>query len=696
MSIQPNNAGIDFQNRVAAWIIYKMLMDIELSITFDLNSEYLIEKIAFETNDEIDDLVITTNCNKKLFLQIKRTLNLTVGEKSDFHKAIYQFVNRYIKDSKSDDLYVLVTTTNSSKAIRNELKNLFDSIRLNKFAIEENPLNNKEKEAFRKFKNIVYNIYRNIKNEKMADSQFNNFMEKVLIVILDIEKNQIFEKNVFVAIQSQISNTPPKLLWSLLIKEAAAFSSKRLSVTSLAMKEKWENYLTYESERVDKKDEYTSFLQPKVEIDSIELGRDVILVEQMSQHGDKAIKNLVLAELFRFNDDGTKRQWYEASEYVILADGKLKFKILHRTATTTGMVRYLNDDSNADFLEKYNEIKVVPAIGIEDVENTTIVEIHREHLRRFIDSNVSESLNCVHCGKGISEKCYLVEIDDLYEKSIIGLAHIDCLRAIDRVLGMPDGFVFGGNEYIKKFDFYLWIKSLHKSQGLFGELKSRRNVPPIIPMLWNPQIGKRTNLDYCVKMNLVNEDFNYVYRRGKIERLTKKTAEEYLQTFVDSIAIGKKDNDPLSIDMETRSFGRNSDLLKFNSNMEEIIEIESIEIVKYVEHLGQRYNTINNYYAPLIIIILKKTEEPLIIGDHVVFLSEVLSIKSYIKNWEDAGLCIGEYELDIIATDEKFDNFMWAYNQKNIEGVVDPIFSRQKELVRGMLIEDINKAKEKF
>lgn len=128
MSTQPTNAGIDFQQRISAWIMINMLFDIDLSNSFDIANNTLIEKIAFETNDVIDDLVVTTNTNQKLYYQMKRTVNLSDRNNSDFFKAINQFVKQYIKVENDNTNYVLVTSSNSSSPVTSELKRILESI----------------------------------------------------------------------------------------------------------------------------------------------------------------------------------------------------------------------------------------------------------------------------------------------------------------------------------------------------------------------------------------------------------------------------------------------------------------------------------------------------------------------------------------------------------------------------------------
>lgn len=77
MGTQPTNAGIDFQQRVSGWILFNMVTDMDLANSIDVKENTYIEKVAFETRDIIDDLVVTTKDNEKLFFQMKRTVSLS-------------------------------------------------------------------------------------------------------------------------------------------------------------------------------------------------------------------------------------------------------------------------------------------------------------------------------------------------------------------------------------------------------------------------------------------------------------------------------------------------------------------------------------------------------------------------------------------------------------------------------------------
>ncbi|MEK5476968.1 hypothetical protein NYE70_08420 [Paenibacillus sp. FSL R5-0407] len=688
MSTQPTNAGIDFQQRISAWIMINMLFDIDLSNSFDIANNTLIEKIAFETNDVIDDLVVTTNTNQKLYYQMKRTVNLSDRNNSDFFKAINQFVKQYIKVENDNTNYVLVTSSNSSSPVTSELKRILESIRINPLSFIENPLSQKERNTYDKFKSMVLDIYRENTNLEMTDQKFLSFATKVIITVLDIEEGMPFEKVVLLTLNNNAPNTPPKLLWSYIIKSCINFASNRMSVLKNELKENWKSYISNSNssntdEQIDEElmEEYVNVSFGDLDFS---VGKDVVLVEGNYELGEDAADKLLIMELYRFDDDGTKRVEYQGNQ-IILKNG-LKFNVLHRTATMVGMIRYVEE--NESLLPRSKDVVIFNVKDIENVEGEPFVKIHLEHCKKYVETNKQKFYNCIHCAKGISENSLIVEIDDFYEHSILGLVHKDCLRPVDRVLGEAKSDLFDHFEYLKKFDYNLWIKSLKESQALVGGLIGG-NYPSVIRMAWDPFGGTNEQFKHCIKMNLSNGDFTYLKERGKINRVNKSEAKKIVKDFNQMIEKQKKLDDPLGYTSKKMTFGSYSLLIRTKGDDEDIIECVSAEVDNYIDHLGNLYNTNKNYYAPLLTITQLDVEEHLVIDNRLVFISDPLSLNNFINNWTNANIVLSNYELNIIADDNEFDMLLRGNFRDGIKGVIDPIVDRKGKIVKGILLESI-------
>ena len=77
MGLQATNAGIDFQQRVSAYMMILMEFDMDISLALQVNKSNTIKEINFEDCESIDDLVITLDSGKKIYFQMKRTISLS-------------------------------------------------------------------------------------------------------------------------------------------------------------------------------------------------------------------------------------------------------------------------------------------------------------------------------------------------------------------------------------------------------------------------------------------------------------------------------------------------------------------------------------------------------------------------------------------------------------------------------------------
>ena len=92
MGLQPTNAGIDFQQRVSAYMMILMEFDIDISMALQVNARDTIKALNFEDCECIDDLVITLDSGKRIYFQMKRTISLSDNTDSEFYGVCEQFV----------------------------------------------------------------------------------------------------------------------------------------------------------------------------------------------------------------------------------------------------------------------------------------------------------------------------------------------------------------------------------------------------------------------------------------------------------------------------------------------------------------------------------------------------------------------------------------------------------------------------
>jgi len=128
-------SGMDFQNRVAAWVAVHVLAEKDAGATFGLPNDVFLEWLRCETGQSVDDLVVGTSAGGFVFIQAKRRIQLSASKSSEFASVIDQFVRQFISCrnhvsatppfnrplDKTKDRLVLVTSSSSSARIREDL-----------------------------------------------------------------------------------------------------------------------------------------------------------------------------------------------------------------------------------------------------------------------------------------------------------------------------------------------------------------------------------------------------------------------------------------------------------------------------------------------------------------------------------------------------------------------------------------------
>src|SRR5215510_12707201 len=128
-------AGINYQNRVAAWFAVRVLAEAGAEPFEGMPTTSTLEFLRCETEQPVDDLMVGTSEGGHLFIQVKRSLNLDSGRESRLQATVNQFVRQFLayrdgnRGSRSwerplegeRDRIILVTSNRSPATIRESL-----------------------------------------------------------------------------------------------------------------------------------------------------------------------------------------------------------------------------------------------------------------------------------------------------------------------------------------------------------------------------------------------------------------------------------------------------------------------------------------------------------------------------------------------------------------------------------------------
>jgi hypothetical protein len=215
------NTGIDYQQRLAAYFLIQMLLDMDSLSGIGLDGVHPITEVSFETSSYVDDMVIKTQ-NGNLYIQAKRNISMSDNVGSEFQKTVNQFVNQFLLNTEANDKYILATSSGSSSKIKQDLRKILESIRLNDTDFENNPLNQSEEEVYAKLKNCVSASYKKVTNQDISYIILTSFFKKMHVVIADVQQGMPLEGALLTVLTSK-SKVKPELFLSVTISLALSF-----------------------------------------------------------------------------------------------------------------------------------------------------------------------------------------------------------------------------------------------------------------------------------------------------------------------------------------------------------------------------------------------------------------------------------------------------------------------------------------
>src|SRR5207248_10823 len=125
--------GMDYQNKVAAWLAVRILAEQAAPLPWGLSKPGSSpEFIRCETEQPVDDILVGTSASGFAFIQVKKTIQLSPDSNSELASCFGQFVRQFISNlahrskaarpwerplDQSKDRLVLVTTSKSSGKI---------------------------------------------------------------------------------------------------------------------------------------------------------------------------------------------------------------------------------------------------------------------------------------------------------------------------------------------------------------------------------------------------------------------------------------------------------------------------------------------------------------------------------------------------------------------------------------------------
>lgn len=666
------NGGATYQNKVTGYFLIQMALSLNcVSALGGGNLSKKILKVAIETDDDVDDIVLTHE-GYLSYLQVKRKLSLSVNESSPFYKTINQFVKQFYKSQNDKDSYIAISTRETSSIISKDLKKIVNSARLNPDSYEQNPENKAESNAYEVLQECIEKSWEKNSFGELPSSTMKQLISRIYFVELDIEEDGQSVRSLLELMESKFT-IEPNLIWSLVVEKSGVYAKNRQSITIAGIDALLGKYKMVPITQTH--DRLKSICEVKFDLDNFAIasGFEWVLIDSSETKVDYE-----LAQLIRFDDNGKLNHTFK-QDSVVMKSGK-EYKLHARFSTLERAKIYL--DEFPQFTQSFG-INPLKLQNSANYDHHIIAKAHSDKVRKQTSVN-DATTTCMHCEKGLLFPSYFVEIQEEGLPFDTGFIHRNCLRPSDRILGTVDSSYFKQKPELNGLDFNKWINALNGGQGYWGWIQEQSLSSNVRKIFWDHSPPSDPNGAYCIKIELVNGESLYVLKRGKVERFNELEAKNVCSDLNERIKVGNAVNNSLystslGSSMGTKRFFQDEVL----DPSLKVAECKLFSVTRFTRGISEQFDLLENFYAPLIAFVDLKTDKYVEFKDDIFLISNPNELGGYLKNWSDNGLKPEFYRLEIILNDSEFDKLMHSACQKNLTVVVDPLFNSDGNLAKG-------------
>lgn len=295
--------GINYQNRVAAWMCVRILAEEEASPLWGLSPDVKFEFIRCETEQPVDDLLIGTSKGGHAFIQVKhRILSVNKNEKDAVGSTLYQFVRQFICYRNKPngnrswerslnpvlDRLVLVTNSESSSTIKFHIPKILNRLQEGLLLdIDSAAQNNDEKQALDVIKYLLNSAWEKVTGVHITEDDMLQVLMLMRIQVLDVDTGGDDELGAKDRLRSSVIDEPSQAdsVWEHLFQACAMYAER----SSGADRKILQNYLINKQVRLKATRSYQQDIQRlrQYSNSTLKLLKDLSII---TMGKDKAIK----------------------------------------------------------------------------------------------------------------------------------------------------------------------------------------------------------------------------------------------------------------------------------------------------------------------------------------------------------------------------------------------------------------------
>lgn len=241
------NSGIDYQQRVSAFFILSMVLDLNYSFILENFREEEICQVSFETSDAIDDICLKHK-SSRTYIQAKRKLSFSRRPDSEFGKIIEQFVLQNYGVQNDGDRYVLITSSNTSKKILSDIRKITKLVRMGASVEEFGLLSVSEENITDALFEIIIIMHKKYSLQVPTSEKIRKLIGKIYIICMDLEDGGVLEKSFLVSISCKLS-VRPDLIWNFIIAKSLDWAKNRMTINRQTINNLLDAYIEDEKSR---------------------------------------------------------------------------------------------------------------------------------------------------------------------------------------------------------------------------------------------------------------------------------------------------------------------------------------------------------------------------------------------------------------------------------------------------------------
>lgn len=246
-------AGMDYQNRVAAWIAVHVLAGEAATPPWELPADTYLTFVRCETEQPVDDVLVETSAGGFVFIQVKHTLTLDRTESSDFASTIDQYLRQFHSfrlaqgsrpwerplDATCDRL-VLVVGPRSSATIRDHLPSALMKVRAlapGQF-MEDAATNDTERRVLHVLLQHLRRVWQEVTGTSLSEREARQVLALMRVVTQDVERDGVGEREAKDRLRSIVLREAKQadVAWNTLIQLCANLAKNRGTADRLTLR----------------------------------------------------------------------------------------------------------------------------------------------------------------------------------------------------------------------------------------------------------------------------------------------------------------------------------------------------------------------------------------------------------------------------------------------------------------------------